>query len=71
MKTNQSGKTLLLWLLGFPLWLAFDLLMEVVVFEALGWNGTTKNDWFFMLWWIVLGGWFLLGIRKLIRHFIA
>ena len=31
--------------------LAIDVLAELVIFEWLEWNGTTKNDWFFMLWW--------------------
>jgi len=38
-----------------------------VVFEALGWNGTTKNDWFFILWWIGVFLWLIYGIRKIFR----
>tara|TARA_Y100001958_G_scaffold151071_1_gene135597 strand:+ start:468 stop:674 length:207 start_codon:yes stop_codon:yes gene_type:complete len=36
---------------GAVLLLAIDVLAELVIFEWLEWNGTTKNDWFFMLWW--------------------
>lgn len=31
--------------------LAVDLFAEFYVFEWLEWNGTDKNDWFFLLWW--------------------
>ena len=31
--------------------LSFDLFAEGFVFEWLEWNGTNKNDWFFVLWW--------------------
>ena len=57
----------LLWIAGFFLWLGFDLLMEAVVFEYLKWNGTTKNDPFFIFWW--LGGltWTGYGIRRLLK----
>ena len=64
---NQSRKWIVKWFLGFLLWFVFDLFMEAVVFEALGWNGTTKNDWFFILWWIVFFLWFLYGLRKTFR----
>ena len=64
---NQSRKWIVKWFLGFLLWFAFDLFMEAVVFEALGWNGTTKNDWFFILWWIVVLFWFLYGLKRILR----
>ena len=64
---NQSRKWIVKWFLGFLLWFAFDLFMETVVFEALGWNGTTKNDWFFILWWIVVLFWFLYGLKRILR----
>jgi len=51
----------ILWTFGFFALLAFDLLMEAFVFEWLSWNGTDKNDWFFMLWWGVVVSWFLYG----------
>ena len=42
---------LLRWCLGAALLLIIDMFAEAVVFEWLQWNGTTKNDWFFLLWW--------------------
>jgi hypothetical protein len=36
--------------------------MEGIIFEKLDWNGTTKNDWFFALWWGFVITWFLYGI---------
>ena len=41
----------MLWILGFVGLFIFDLFIEGVVFEWLEWNGTAKNDWFFMVWW--------------------
>jgi hypothetical protein len=64
---NQSRNWLIKWLLGVLLWFLFDLFMEAVVFEALEWNGTTKNDWFFILWWSVFFFWLLYGIKKIFR----
>ena len=64
---NQSRNWLIKWLLGVPLWFLFDLFMEAVVFEALEWNGTTKNDWFYILWWIVFFFWLLYGLKKIFR----
>jgi|GEM_PF-1134826 len=51
----------ILWTFGFFALLTFDLFMEAFVFEWLSWNGTDKNDWFFMLWWGVVVSWFLYG----------
>jgi hypothetical protein len=59
---------LLVWLLGFIALLVFDLLMELFVFEWLNWNGTDKNDWFFMLWWCVVPVWFLYGTMQLFKE---
>jgi hypothetical protein len=42
--------------------------MEGIVFEWLGWNGTTKNDWFFALWWGFVVIWFLYGIISLYKR---
>ena len=38
------------WVGGLVGLLAVDLFAEFFVFEWLEWNGTDKNDWFFMLW---------------------
>ena len=54
------------WIGGFLLWLIFDLLMEAFVFEWLAWNGTTKNDWFFVGWWIGVFSWLGWGMTRLL-----
>mgnify|MGYP001173031999 FL=1 len=55
----------LIWVFGFFVLLSFDLFMEGIVFSRLEWNGTTKNDWFFALWWGIVAIWFLYGIKIL------
>ena len=54
-----------LWMLGFLGLVAIVLFAQAVVFEWLGWSGTDKNDWFFMLWWVVVLGWYVSGLRTL------
>ena len=56
---------LLIWLFGFVALLSFDFFFEFVVFELLKWNGTSKNDWFFILWWVLVLIWFLTGLKSL------
>jgi len=58
----------LLWVFGFFALFAFDLFVEAFVFEWLAWNGTNKNDWFFVLWWGVVVVWFLYGAVTLCRR---
>jgi hypothetical protein len=58
----------LIWIFGFFALLAFDLFMEAFVFEWLHWNGTTKNDWFFVLWWGFVVTWFLYGIKTIYEN---
>ena len=58
----------ILWVFGFFALLSFDLFMEVFVFEWLSWNGTDKNDWFFVLWWGLVVSWFLYGSIKWYRR---
>ena len=53
--------------MGFIGWLGVDLFMEAVVFELLQWNGTTKNDGFFIFWWMVTLGWAVYGILRLLK----
>jgi hypothetical protein len=48
---------LLRWVTGIVALLVIDIIAEALVFEWLAWNGTTKNDWFFMLWWAVVLAW--------------
>ena len=55
------------WLVGLALLLAIDFFAEAVVFEWLQWNGTTKNDWFFMLWWAVVALWTLTSAYRVIK----
>ena len=67
MNLSPKVYVVLLWGSVLLLWFAFDLFMESVVFEFLCWNGTTKNDWFFMLWWGVVGLWSLYCLRRLLK----
>ena len=60
-------RVILHWLLGFVVLVVVVLFAQLVVFEWLKWNGTTKNDWFFMLWWIVVLLWFVVGAWRIIR----
>ena len=55
--------------LGLVVWFGFDLFMEFFVFEWLQWNGTTKNDPFFIAWWLVTLAWLVIGGRGLYRAF--
>ena len=55
----------LIWVFGFFALLSFNLFMEGLVFEWLEWNGTTKNDWFFALWWGFVVVWFIFGVKTL------
>ena len=61
----------LLWIFGFFALLAFELFMEAFVFEWLQWNGTNKNDWFFMLWWGLVAAWFIHGLVRLYRSAVS
>ena len=56
---------LLRWCLGAALLLTVDVFAEAVVFEWLQWNGTTKNDWFFLLWWLIVAGWTVFSARRI------
>jgi len=51
-----------LWIFGFFALFSFDLFVEGFVFEWLNWNGTRKNDWFFVLWWGFNFLWFSFGV---------
>lgn len=53
------------WILGLLVLIAVVLFAQSVLFEWLEWNGTDKNDWFFMLWWAVVLGWYVSGLRTL------
>ena len=68
MKTLSTLAFALIWVFGFFSLLAFDLLVEAFVFEWLAWNGTNKNDWFFVLWWGAVAVWFLYGSVTIMRR---
>jgi hypothetical protein len=57
------------WVSGFFALLALDIFMEGLVFEWLEWNGTTKNDWFFQLWWSLVLLWLIFGLFVLYLKF--
>ncbi len=66
---NRSLPSLLMvWVFGFFALFSFDLFVEAHVFEWLEWNGTNKNDWFFILWWGVVFVWAIYGITQLAQH---
>ena len=65
----KSYRFFIIWIIGFIGLFVFDLFIEGFVFEWLEWNGTTKNDWFFKVWW---GGvviiWFIYGLKNLFKN---
>ena len=65
MKNIKPFHFFLIWVFGFFTLLSLDLFMEGLVFEWLKWNGTTKNDWFFALWWGFVVVWFIFGVKTL------
>lgn len=62
LSDRPLSQTIALWIFGFFALFAFDLFVEAHVFEWLQWNGTTKNDWFFVLWWGVVALWGIYGL---------
>ena len=62
---TQAVHSVAKWLLGFFTLVVVVLFAQSVVFEYLGWNGTDKNDWFFILWWVLVLAWFFHGLRQL------
>ena len=65
LKNLTNTNFFLSWIFGFFVLLSFDLFVEGIIFEYLEWNGTTKNDWFFALWWGLVVTWLLYGIISL------
>ena len=41
-----------------------EVFAEAEIFEWLQWNGTAKNDWFFLLWWLIVAGWTVFSARR-------
>tara|TARA_B100001758_G_scaffold181654_1_gene158361 strand:- start:551 stop:808 length:258 start_codon:yes stop_codon:yes gene_type:complete len=68
-KIIMTRNVFLVWVFGFFVLLSFDLFIEGLVFEWLAWNGTDKNDWFFMLWWGAVTVWFFHGLFTLYERF--
>ena len=68
-KITRTRNVFLVWAFGFFVLLSFDLFVEGVVFEWLAWNGTEKNDWFFVLWWGAVVAWFFHGVFTLYERF--
>ena len=64
---SRTFKLITNWLLVFIGLIALDFFAEAFVFEWLQWNGTNKNDWFFMLWWILVFAWFIYGAKKIFQ----
>jgi hypothetical protein len=64
---SKTFKLVTNWLLVFMGLIALDFFAEAFVFEWLQWNGTTKNDWFFMLWWLLVFAWFIYGAKKIFQ----
>ena len=62
LKNLTNTNFFLSWIFGFFVLLSFDLFVEGIIFEYLEWNGTTKNDWFFALWWGLVVTWLLYEI---------
>lgn len=56
------------WLLGFGGLLLFDLFVEYVLFESWNLNYTTRNDVFFIAWWVVVAAWAVFGLAYIYRH---
>jgi len=55
------------WLLVLIGLVALDLFAETIIFEWLQWNGTTKNDWFFIIWWFAVFAWYIFGAKKIFQ----
>ena len=55
------------WFAGFLMLLGIVIFMKRVVFEWLQWNGTTKNDWAYILWWVLVLAWGFFGITLIKR----
>jgi hypothetical protein len=47
---------------GYICLFSFMLFMKHIVFEWLEWNGTTKNDWFYIMWWGLILLWSIFGV---------
>ena len=55
------------WLLVLIGLIALDLFAETIIFQWLQWNETTKNDWFFIIWWFAVFAWYIFGAKKIFQ----
>lgn len=67
---KELFKIAIYWFVGFIILAATVVFLKRVVFEFLQWNGTTKNDWVYILWWVAVFAWTFFGIT-IIKRFIA
>lgn len=68
-KEDTNFKLWTLWGVGFIGLLSLIRFMKAFVFEWLEWNGTDKNDWFYILWWGLVALWSVFGISVIKRKF--
>lgn len=66
---KEIFKIAIYWFIGFIFLVATVVFLKRVVFEFLQWNGTTKNDWAYILWWVIVFAWAFFGIT-IIKRFI-
>ena len=64
---KETWKFSIKWVFGLFALFALNLFNEAFLFEWLGWNGTNKNDWVFVLWWGLVFSWFIYGFGMLFR----
>lgn len=64
---TETSKFAIKWVFGLFALIALNFFNEAFLFEWLGWNGTNKNDWVFVLWWGLVFSWFIYGFGMLFR----
>ena len=60
---KQNPNFIIIYTFGFIVLFSFISFMKHVVFELLEWNGTDKNNWFYILWWGLVLLWSVFGIQ--------
>ena len=60
----KNYKTFGLYAFGFILLLSFISFVKHNVFDWLEWNGTDKNNWFYILWWGLVLLWAVFGVSS-------
>ena len=64
---TETSKFAIKWVFGLFALIALNFFNEAFLFEWLGWNGTNKNDWVFVLWWGLVFSWFIYVFGMLFR----